>query len=369
MPTASATASATRAGSRIGASSTSHAPSECSSDGVCAPTSTARLVLPTPPGPVSVTSRCSAKRVAHERQSASRPTKLVSRAPMFVAWRLDDRQLGRALQHLPLERPRLLARARDRAPRSRCEEHPVRGERVRRDGRFGTGPASGAARAAPAEDAASTSRSRSGSASPCRPSSRSAASRSSRACSSSSLRRRLSACAKSRSMNSPYGSPRQSASACSARASDSRRLERARLGNEPREALRVDVVVRDREPVAERRLARCRARLEQPAKLRDPHVERALCGRRRPLAPHGVDELARRDGTPEVREQISEDRALLRSRKLERTLRPDDLEEPRTRNSTGECYAATEKAALTRDRSMTWKTPAFVSTTFSRRGS
>jgi hypothetical protein len=55
-------------------------------------------------------------------------------------------------------------------------------------------------------------------------------------------------------------------------------------------------------------------------------VERAFRRRRRPLAPNCVDELARGGGTLEVRNQISKDSALLCSRKLERTLRPYDLE-------------------------------------------
>ena len=58
-PSASATASEIRAGSRIGPSSTSQTPSEYSWRSARA-ASIARLVFPTPPGPVSVTSRCPA---------------------------------------------------------------------------------------------------------------------------------------------------------------------------------------------------------------------------------------------------------------------------------------------------------------------
>ena len=83
MPSASATASGTRAGSRRGASSTSQTPSRFAWAAIRA-TSRARLVFPTPPGPVSVTSRCSAMLPSTSEQSSSRPTRLVSRAPMFV---------------------------------------------------------------------------------------------------------------------------------------------------------------------------------------------------------------------------------------------------------------------------------------------
>ena len=55
-------------------------------------------------------------------------------------------------------------------------------------------------------------------------------------------------------------------------------------------------------------------------------MERAFRRGRLPLSPNCVDELARRGGTLEVRNQIGKDSALLRSRKLERTIRPYDLE-------------------------------------------
>ena len=73
-PTAWATAEATKAGSRIAARGTNAAPSAKSPANSLA-TRSARLVLPTPPGPVSVTNRTSPWRSSAEMfaTSSSRP--------------------------------------------------------------------------------------------------------------------------------------------------------------------------------------------------------------------------------------------------------------------------------------------------------
>ena len=78
-PSATATADGTCAGSRTGASSASHTPS-ANRAATRPATAPASRVLPTPPGPVTVTSRCSSSRPATSRTAAARPTKLVSAA-------------------------------------------------------------------------------------------------------------------------------------------------------------------------------------------------------------------------------------------------------------------------------------------------
>ena len=78
-PSAPATAGATPSGSVTLANSTSQAPSRCSSRSVAA-ASTASRVLPTPPGPISVTSRLERTASLSSSSSASRPTKLLSRS-------------------------------------------------------------------------------------------------------------------------------------------------------------------------------------------------------------------------------------------------------------------------------------------------
>ncbi len=72
MPSASSTAYATSAGSVTGASGTNHA---ATSSRPAA--SVASRVLPTPPGPVSVTSRAARRFFSTRDTSSSRPTKLV----------------------------------------------------------------------------------------------------------------------------------------------------------------------------------------------------------------------------------------------------------------------------------------------------
>jgi hypothetical protein len=76
---AAATAAATRAGSATGASSASHAPS-ANRPATCLATSAASRVLPTPPGPVTVTSRYSPSRPTTSPTAATRPMRLVSGA-------------------------------------------------------------------------------------------------------------------------------------------------------------------------------------------------------------------------------------------------------------------------------------------------
>ncbi len=74
-PSAAATAGITSAGSGTVASSTSHTPS-ANRPATRRATSLASLVLPTPPGPVTVTSRYSCTRSASFASSAARPTRL-----------------------------------------------------------------------------------------------------------------------------------------------------------------------------------------------------------------------------------------------------------------------------------------------------
>ena len=76
MPSTAATASGTAAGSVTAASSKSQTPSGYSSAS-CVATSSASRVLPTPPTPVNVTSRCARSAASISRTSDSRPIKLV----------------------------------------------------------------------------------------------------------------------------------------------------------------------------------------------------------------------------------------------------------------------------------------------------
>ena len=82
-PSADAIAAATKEGSPIGASPTKQTlPSAASLSAVA--TCNAVCVLPTPPAPVSVTSRWSRTCVAISSSSTSRPTKLVSASGRFA---------------------------------------------------------------------------------------------------------------------------------------------------------------------------------------------------------------------------------------------------------------------------------------------
>src|SRR5205807_2429604 len=78
-PSTAAATAGTSAGSPAGASSTSHTPS-ANRPATCLATSPASRVLPTPPGPVTVTSRYSSSKPATSRTAPARPTKLVSTA-------------------------------------------------------------------------------------------------------------------------------------------------------------------------------------------------------------------------------------------------------------------------------------------------
>ncbi|OLT24032.1 hypothetical protein BJF79_45690 [Actinomadura sp. CNU-125] len=69
--------------SLTGASGTNQTPSGVSATWAAA-ISPARRVLPAPPGPVRVTSRCSRSSSPTRRDSSSRPTKVVSCAGRFV---------------------------------------------------------------------------------------------------------------------------------------------------------------------------------------------------------------------------------------------------------------------------------------------
>ena len=75
-PSTAATASGTAAGSPTAASSITHTPSGKLSANRAA-TSSASRVLPTPPTPVSVTSRCALSAASSSASSVARPTKLV----------------------------------------------------------------------------------------------------------------------------------------------------------------------------------------------------------------------------------------------------------------------------------------------------
>jgi DNA-binding NarL/FixJ family response regulator len=77
MPSSAATADGTRSGSLTAASSATHTPS-ANRAAVLRATSPASRVLPTPPGPVTVTSRRSASKPETSSTAVTRPTKLVS---------------------------------------------------------------------------------------------------------------------------------------------------------------------------------------------------------------------------------------------------------------------------------------------------
>ena len=109
IPRIAATASGTAARSVTAANSKTHTPSGDSAAS-CAPTSSARRVLPTPPTPVNVTSRRDCTAAAISVTSASRPTKLVTRGSQ-VPWYGVQRPQGRKVR--PKAR-RLQLKHRDR---------------------------------------------------------------------------------------------------------------------------------------------------------------------------------------------------------------------------------------------------------------
>jgi hypothetical protein len=76
-PTASATAATTAAGSVTRTRSTNHGPSRRSAARSAA-TLIASRVLPTPPGPTAVTSRCPARASESSARSATRPMNAVT---------------------------------------------------------------------------------------------------------------------------------------------------------------------------------------------------------------------------------------------------------------------------------------------------
>ena len=85
----------TRAGSCTGASSISHTPS-ANRPATRRATSPASRVLPTPPGPVTVTRRHSPSRPAASSTDHARPTKLVSRRETMHASCRHDRRIAHA---------------------------------------------------------------------------------------------------------------------------------------------------------------------------------------------------------------------------------------------------------------------------------
>ena len=94
MPRAAATAAGTRAGSCTAASSTRQAPS-AKRPATWRATSMASRVLPTPPGPVIVTSREPSSRPATSCTASVRPTKVVSGEARPRPWRSELGPPGR----------------------------------------------------------------------------------------------------------------------------------------------------------------------------------------------------------------------------------------------------------------------------------
>ena len=117
IPSAVAMAAVTADGSPIGASSIIHTPSG-NSPASSAPTSSASLVLPTPPTPLSVTSRPDCRSWAISVTRSSRPTKELSCGGRFPAKRSALRSTGNsdrspsAMTWYTVIRPR--------RPRNRC---------------------------------------------------------------------------------------------------------------------------------------------------------------------------------------------------------------------------------------------------------
>ena len=328
-------------GSRIGPSSTSQTPSEYSWRSARA-ASIARLVFPTPPGPVSVTSRCPASRASTCARSSSRPTKLVRRSPMFVRRAPIGASSG---AWWSICRSRRRDSSSGSRPSSRAAVRRGRGRRRarRRAGRSGRGPPSGAApatrRGVPLDEG-----SRSSSASRSRP-------RSSRA-----DRRRLPSLQLElgQAADLRLGEVEVDEVAVRLAADEAQRgvrssqgiggLGTAGLGDELLEALRVDAPVGDREAIAgsvarDDRCGRGRPRrLQHPAQSGDPGLERPDGRGALRIVPDGVDDFLRRDRAPEVDEQVRENRTLPGTPEVERSLGPYDLQRAED-VELRECYA------------------------------
>ena len=168
-------------------------------------TSSARRVLPTPPGPTSVTRRCSATRRVRSRSSSSRPTNGVSDSGMVERASTRPVRACRAPEHrgigpgrgspTPAGAARVPARAR--APRRGCCGPPGRPGARRPAVRRGTGRSS-AGRAGRSRSGCAATSSSSWTIAPWwRPSWSSRSSRSSITASRSSDRRVMAAAAKS----------------------------------------------------------------------------------------------------------------------------------------------------------------------------
>ncbi len=128
MPSTVAMAAGTDAGSAIDASSTSHTPST-NSPATSAPTSSASRVLPTPPTPVSVTSRCERVRSATSATVCSRPMSELNCCGRFPAKGSTLRSSGNAVA-----RPSATiwcTEIRPRCPRRRCSPRGRSGTRSR----------------------------------------------------------------------------------------------------------------------------------------------------------------------------------------------------------------------------------------------
>ena len=117
MPSTVAMAAGTDAGSPIDASSTNHTPST-NSPASSAPTSSASRVLPTPPTPVSVTSRFERVRSATSATTCSRPTSELNCCGRLPAKGSTLRSTGNSVA-----RPSATiwyTEIRPRSPRRRC---------------------------------------------------------------------------------------------------------------------------------------------------------------------------------------------------------------------------------------------------------
>jgi hypothetical protein len=138
----------------------------------------------------------------------------------------------------------------------------------------------------------------------------------------------MSARVHSASVKSPNGSPRHSASAPSSVSSA------APAGSDrPLEALRVDLLGVDREPVAgavadeqRRRRAAVAVGLEERPQVGDPHGERARGDLARDALPGGVQERVGGHRATRIEQQPGEDRALLRTGRRRAGRRPGNLD-------------------------------------------
>ena len=111
--------------------------------------------------------------------------------------------------------------------------------------------------------------------------------------------------------------------------------QRGRLAQAALEALRVDLLGRDLEPVAgavaneqRGRGAAIAAGLEERAQVGHPHGQRARGDLARHALPRRLEQRVRRNGAAGGEQQAREDRALLRSGRRRAGRRPGDLDRP-----------------------------------------